>query len=91
MEKHLVPFNKLTFRTTLICMLLHVVLVHDQIFIESIENVHAECNIVVNLLNLGDTWNVWENRWWVMSIDFFKMSHVSGSMIRDVVPPFSKG
>jgi hypothetical protein len=50
MEKHLVPFNELMFKKTLICMLLHVVLIHEQILFESTKNGHADCKIVLNLL-----------------------------------------
>ena len=51
-EKHLVPFNKLTFRTALIYLFLHAVLSHDQILFESTENGHGDCKIAVNLMNL---------------------------------------
>nr|KUM45115.1 hypothetical protein ABT39_MTgene4049 [Picea glauca] len=30
-KKHLVPFRKLTFQMTMICLLLHAILSHDQI------------------------------------------------------------
>jgi hypothetical protein len=59
-EKHLIPFRKLTFRMTLIFLLLDVILSHYQIVFEITENDHAYGKIVVNLLNLGDTRHVWE-------------------------------
>ena len=54
-EKHLIPFSKLTFRTTLVYLLIHVILSHGQILFESTENVHADAKIAVNFLNFGDT------------------------------------
>jgi hypothetical protein len=85
----MVPFKKLTFRMTLIVLLLHAVLSHEIFFFESTYNGHVDCKIEVNLLNLRDTRNVWENQWCIMSVDLFKGIHVSGSMVRGVVPPFN--
>jgi hypothetical protein len=34
LKKHLVPFNKLTFGATLIYLLLHAIMSHDQILFE---------------------------------------------------------
>jgi hypothetical protein len=84
----MVPFNKLMLEMTLICLFLNVVLSHDQIFFESMENGHADCTVVANLLNLGDTQHVWGKLWWIISIDYFKRSHASENMIIGVVPPF---
>jgi hypothetical protein len=39
---------------TLIYLLLHMILIHDHIFFEGMENDHSNGNIVVNLMNLGD-------------------------------------
>jgi hypothetical protein len=91
MEKHLISFNKLVFRTTLIYLLLHAILSHYQIVFESMKNVHADNNIAVKFLKFGDTRHVWENQWWLLSIDYFKRSHVSGNMIKGFVPPFDEG
>jgi hypothetical protein len=71
---------------TLIYLLLYAILSHDQIFFEGMENCHSHCKIIVDLLNLGDTWHVGENRRRLFPIDYFKRSHVSDNMVRSVVP-----
>jgi hypothetical protein len=50
MEKHLVPFSKVTFKMTLVFLLLHAILIHDKILFESMENGHANYEIGFNLL-----------------------------------------
>jgi len=42
MKKHMFPFDKFTFRTTLICLFFDVIMSHDQIFFERTENGHAD-------------------------------------------------
>jgi hypothetical protein len=54
-EKYTIPFKKWMLIMTLIDLLLHAILRHYQIVDESMENVHVNGNIAVNLQNLGDT------------------------------------
>jgi hypothetical protein len=49
-KKHLISFNKLTFRATLIFLLLHAILGHDQILFEGMENILSNCKCLVNRL-----------------------------------------
>ena len=49
---------KLTIKMTLIFLLLHAVLSHDQILFDIMENGHVNYKIVVNLLNLWDNGHV---------------------------------
>jgi hypothetical protein len=51
-KKHMVSFNKLIFRVTLIFLLLHAILGHDQILIEGMENTLLNYKHLVNLLDL---------------------------------------
>ena len=55
MKKHLLPFRKLTFIMTLICLFLHVVMSHDKILFESMENGHVDGKILAKRFNFGAT------------------------------------
>jgi hypothetical protein len=54
MKKHMAPFSELAFRMTLIDLLLHVILSHDQFLFEGTENVSSDYKGVVDILDLGD-------------------------------------
>jgi hypothetical protein len=55
MKKHLVPFNKLMFETTVIGLLLDAIMSHQKIFFEAMESGLGYFKFFVNLMNLRDT------------------------------------
>jgi hypothetical protein len=54
-QKHLIPFCKLTFRATLICLLLHAILCHDQVLFKGTRNILSNYKCLVNCLDLQGT------------------------------------
>jgi hypothetical protein len=85
MKKHLPPFNKLTFKMTLIFLLLHMNLSHEIFFFEVMENGSSNCKCSIDVLNLGYTWQVREKKRWILTVGCFKGSHASDNMVGCVV------
>ena len=55
LQKHLIPFYKLTFGATLICLLLHSILGHDQVLFKVMKNILSDYKCLVNRLDLQGT------------------------------------
>jgi hypothetical protein len=55
LKKHLISFYKLTFRATLIYLLLHAIMGHEKILFEGMDNSISNCKYLVNCLDLRHT------------------------------------
>jgi hypothetical protein len=52
-DKHLTPLFKMVFRVMFISLLLHLIMSHENIIIESTKNITQNCKSFFNLLYLG--------------------------------------
>jgi hypothetical protein len=67
-----------------------MIMSHDKILFECIKKCILDFQFVFDVLDLGDTRQVGEYRSWLLTVDHFKGSHASGSVVKCVVPPFKK-